>query len=161
MNNQPLPAAEIARRLRAVEERIAQLIDSVGWAVISTILDSDDGPVPISYTVGLTERGLAELCIVGVSPDTSQAILHDLATQATAGDPLRHAQSLPDLLENFEAIVIEGPATGIVQPTVALRRYGNEAVRLQQIVWPDPHGAFPWQPGYTMPPIMQPTIGRP
>ena len=36
-----------------------------------------------------------------------------------------------------------------------------DQVRLQQVVWPDPHGRFPWDPGYQYPPQAQPLLGRP
>ena len=43
----------------------------------------------------------------------------------------------------------------------AVSRYGADQVRLQQVVWPDPHGRFPWDPGYQYPPQAQPLLGRP
>lgn len=39
--------------------------------------------------------------------------------------------------------------------------HGPELVRLQQVVWPDEHNRFPWDPGYAIPADRQPTIGRP
>ncbi len=39
--------------------------------------------------------------------------------------------------------------------------HAGENGSLQQIVWRDPDGRFPWQPGYTYPLDMQPPIGHP
>jgi hypothetical protein len=46
-------------------------------------------------------------------------------------------------------------------PGAAYARYGTDRVRLQQVVWPDRAGRFPWEPGYEHDPQVQPVIGRP
>jgi len=156
-----LTDAELQRRRAAFEQKLRHHIATTGWAVINTYFTGAEGDnVPVSYTVGLTERDLPELGIVGLNHHTAQSFLNTLGARATKGGELRHGTRITDLA-NADMILVEGPATGNIQPSVALTFYGPERVKFQQCVWPDPHGSFPWEPGYTMPAVIQPVIGTP
>lgn len=153
---------KLDRRKAEIERRIQQHIDTTGWSVVQSWLTAAEGDnVPYSYTVGLTERDRPELCLVGLDASTSATLLNDLARRTVAGVRLDHGQRIADLVDGFDVVIVEGPATGIIQPTIALDRYGTAAVRLQQCVWPDPLGSFPWDSAYGMRPVVQPIIGRP
>lgn len=160
MNQPPRPPRhELLRRKAAFERQLQHHIATTGWAVMqSWYTGAEDDNVPISYTIGLTEHDLPELCIVGINPDTSQSFLNSLARRATANGAFQHGQRIGDLAEGLDMVIVDGPATGLIQPTIALHYFGPDRVRLQQCVWPDPDGRFPWEPGYSMPPVMQPTI---
>jgi hypothetical protein len=43
----------------------------------------------------------------------------------------------------------------------AFARYGKDQIRLQQVVWPDTVGRFPWEPSYAFAPHIQPLLARP
>jgi len=109
----------------------------------------------------LTERRQPELLIVGVDASAAMSLLNDLAKRATTGGPFHHGQRIGDLIRNYDAVIVDGPADGVLRPTMAVHRYGSANVRLQQCVWPDPDGRFPWETGYTMPAAVQPVIGTP
>ncbi len=144
--------------LRRQDEHIAR----VGWAVTAVVPTADDPGSGFAYTVGLTAKGRPELTIAGLDPLIAQALLNDLAARVfDTGARFSHGQRINDLLVGYDAVIVDGPATEALHPGTAYARYGSDRVRLQQIVWPDPHGRCPWDPGYQYPPDTQPLIGRP
>jgi hypothetical protein len=145
-----------------VRRRQDEHIARVGWSV-TVVLPTADDPGPLfAYTVGLTAQSHPELVIAGLAPAIAQALLNDLARrvhhQATR---FNHGQRIADLIAGYDAVIIDGPATEALYPGAAYARYGAGRVRLQQVVWPDRHGRFPWNPGYAHDPQTQPLIGRP
>ncbi|MDD4866187.1 MAG: DUF4262 domain-containing protein [Mycobacterium sp.] len=144
--------------------RQEEIIDRVGWAVVGVCptVNSPEETTPFAYTVGLTAHGYPELVIAGLDPRTSQALLNDLANRVY-GQAVRftHGQHVSDLIAGCDAVIVEGPVIAELLPGMAYARYGRNAVRLQQIVWPDKDGRFPWQDGYDLPTIIQPVIGVP
>jgi len=138
------------------------LIARYGWAVTAVLPTPTEPCTPFAYTVGLTEHTQPELVIAGLDPLIAQALLNDLAQRVVEhGQRLTHGQRLHDLIAGYDAIIVDGPITGDLYPGTAIGRYGPGLVRLRQIVWPDPDGRFPWEPGYTYPPHAQPLLGRP
>jgi hypothetical protein len=71
-----------------------------------------------------------------------------------------HGARIGDLIADYDAVIVDGEASDTINPGAAIARYGADRVRLQQIVWPDPRGRFPWDPGYTYDPALQPLIGK-
>ena len=144
--------------------RQQQIIDTVGWAVMH-VLPTDDEPdttTPFAYTVGLTAHGYPELVIAGLSVEVSHALLNDLALRVyDKAERFIHGQRVTDLLAGYEAAIVEGPATTALHPGAAFGRYGRQRVRLQQIVWPDAQGRFPWEDDYAYDPDVQPVLARP
>jgi len=139
-----------------------EIIDRVGWAVTMVMPTDDDPGAPFAYTVGLTSWGQPELVIAGLDPVISQALLNDLARRVyDQAARFTHGQRIGDLLEGYDAVIVDGPATDALYPGTAYARYGTDRVRLQQVVWPDPQGRFPWDAGYQYPPQVQPLLGRP
>lgn len=143
--------------------REQEIIDRVGWMVTAVFPIRPDDPYPYAYTVGLTELGDGhpELLIAGLHHRYSEPLLNDMAMRVRDGATFTHGQIISDLLHDFDAILVTGPVRQDLWPGAALRRYGDEQVRLVQIVWPDPDGHFPWQTGYTLPPEVQPLLGQP
>lgn len=137
-------------------------IDTYGWAV-TAVLPTDEAPgTGFAYTVGLTGHGHPELVIAGLDPVLACVLLNDLAQRVHNGaERFTAGQRISDLLVGHDAVIIEGPATEELHPGTAYARYGRGRVTLQQIVWPDPRGRYPWNPGYAYPPHVQPLLGRP
>ena len=140
------------------------LIETVGWAVmhvLPTETDPDTVP-PWAYTVGLAAHDYPELLIAGLPPEIAHAVLNDLASRVyDRAERFSPGQRIADLLAGYDAVIIEGTAAGELQPNAAFARYGHDRVRLQQILWPDPDGRFPWQDGYAMDPHIQPLLAQP
>jgi hypothetical protein len=133
-------------------------IATIGWAVTAVIPDGP-GQAPYAYTIGLTELGAAELVITGLPHDIAHVLLNDAAQRVRDnGVRWRHQQQIDDLLAGYAAIIIDGTAHDLIIPGTADARYGAARVRLQQIVWPDPDGHFPWDPGYRYPDTVQPLV---
>ncbi|MFI7493078.1 DUF4262 domain-containing protein [Micromonospora echinaurantiaca] len=137
-------------------------IDEIGWSITAVLPAPGETDTPFAYTVGLTEHNLPELVIAGLDPLIAQALLNDLARRVhDRAERLTHGQRVTDLLAGYAAVIIEGPATEALHPGAAYARYGADGVRLQQIVWPDKHGRFPWDDGYAYPSQVQPLLGHP
>ncbi|MEV5691989.1 DUF4262 domain-containing protein [Micromonospora globbae] len=137
-------------------------IDEIGWSVTAVLPAPTEAGAPFAYTVGLTEHDVPELVIAGLDPHIAQALLNDLARRVhDRAERLTHGQRVTDLLVGYDAVIVEGPATEALHPGAAYARYGADRVRLQQIVWPDKHGRFPWDDGYGYPAHVQPLLGRP
>jgi hypothetical protein len=142
--------------------RQTELIRTRGWAVTIVLPTEDPQGTPFAYTVGLTALGRPELIIAGIDPEISAELLDDLAQRVYDQAPrFTHGQRISDLLAGYDAVIVEGPATEALHPGAAFARYGRDHVTLQQVVWPDPDGRFPWEPGYTIRPQAQPTLGQP
>jgi Domain of unknown function (DUF4262) len=157
MSDHPLGGTDKTR----IEQWLEHTIATAGWAVIPSALEAVTNDVPVAYTVGLTERQQPELLIVGIHAAAAISLLNELAKRATTSGPFQHGQRIGNLITHYDAIIVDGPADGLLRPTMALYRYGPGNVRLQQCVWPDPDGRFPWDTGYTVPAAIQPVIGSP
>lgn len=142
--------------------RQTEVIDRYGWAVTPVFPTEEHPGAPFAYTIGLTAHHHPELIIAGLSPRTSQRLLNNLAARFF-GRAQRFAsgQRINDLLDGYDAIIIEGPPTDDLYPGAAIARYGKDRVRLQQVVWPDEHGRFPWEPDYALDKRAQPVLARP
>jgi hypothetical protein len=132
-------------------------IAAVGWAVTAVL--PEPGEAPYAYTVGLTELGAPELVITGLPHDIAHALLNDAADRVHEhGARWCHRQRIHDLLSGLDAVIIDGAAHELIHPGTAYARYGQQRVRLQQIVWPDPRGRFPWEDGHAHPAAIQPLL---
>jgi hypothetical protein len=144
--------------------RQQQIIDTVGWAVMHVLPTEDetDTTTPFAYTVGLTAHDYPELLIAGLPPDVAHGLLNDLASRVyDKAERFTDGQRISDLIAGYDAVVVDGAPTDELLPGVAIARYGRDRVRLQQVVWPDPQGRFPWDTGYDFDPDVQPLIARP
>ncbi|MFF4940766.1 DUF4262 domain-containing protein [Micromonospora sp. NPDC000729] len=151
------------RDIDDVLRRQERIIDTIGWAV-TYVLPTDDGTVPtapFAYTVGLTAHDYPELITAGLPPEVAHSLLNDLARRVyDKAERFTHGQRLSDVIAGYDAIIIDGPPTDELLPGLAISRYGRDQVRLQQMVWPDQQGRFPWDNGYHFDPRTQPLIGR-
>ncbi|MBC9006800.1 DUF4262 domain-containing protein [Micromonospora aurantiaca (nom. illeg.)] len=151
--------------MRDIDEflrRQERIIDTMGWAV-TYVLPTDDGTVttaPFAYTVGLTAHDYPELITAGLPPEVAHSLLNDLARRVyDTAERFTHGQRLSDVIAGYDAIIIDGPPTDELLPGLAISRYGRDRIRLQQMVWPDQQGRFPWDDGYGFDPRTQPLIG--
>jgi hypothetical protein len=126
-----------------------------GWIWVNVMPRPGDPEPPFAYTVGLTEHRQPELLVAGLDPRAAHALLARLAERVVHDrEQLRHLQHVT-VPGYTEMIIIDGTAAGDLQPNIAVALYGAEPVRLQQVVWPDPHGRFPWEPHYELSPADQ------
>ena len=111
------------------------------------------GPVdrhPWSYTIGLSQRGLPELVLMGLSPVSAHFALSYVANEALAGRPV----PLGDRIELAGAAikVVEVPEEWVLTDPDRIGQWFEERFRherttrlpeLRQVLWADAEGAFP------------------
>ncbi|MFY1587050.1 DUF4262 domain-containing protein [Micromonospora sp. WMMD734] len=151
------------RDINGFLRRQDQIIETTGWAV-THVLPTDDDPgttAPFAYTVGLTAHDYPELIAAGLPPEIAHSLLNDLARRVyDKAERFAHGQRISDLIAGYDAIIIDGPPTDELLPAMAINRYGRDQIRLQQMVWPDQQGRFPWDDGYNFGPQAQPLIAQ-
>ena len=137
---------DAATRLRAY---IAATIEQQGFFIMHVA--AGEGDPPYTYTVGLAPE-MPELIVIGISYGETPTILHRVVEQQKK----KKAVFEPDRIYTGTGILDNLPVYfGSVAPTfyeeyvgLALRWHQTRTFPLFQLVWPDPDGHFPWQPGY-------------
>jgi hypothetical protein len=110
----------------------------LGWQVRTEDGDDDHKEPDRAFTVGLSRFGHPELVIFGLRPSHAARVLDEVGEQVRSGAVLRggdpaYAESInPHKLRVFAA------GDGL------------------QLVWADPNGTFPWEPGFRNPQWLQP-----
>lgn len=126
---------------RFVQER---LVDP-GWAVMYVM----DSP-PFAYTVGLTASyGHPEVVLYGLPQGDAMGLLNNLARRVKAGERFGHGQRVSRLMAEHDALLAHVPAEyreGVC--SIASDLYAGTAFEVLQLIWPDPAGKFPGDPGY-------------
>jgi hypothetical protein len=113
------------------------------------------------YTIGLTGHHHPELVLFGLPPDISVPVLRTVSGDVIAGRRIFTAgQQADDILEGhrIQFIAVTEPDRHL---PVAAQFYNvtGAAVEALQIVWPDRHHRWPWQPGTRVDDM--PILGRP
>lgn len=120
-----------------------------GWAVQGVVAEEGvvvAGPPSWCYTVGLEDRGLPELLIVGLDPRTAQTILNDAAQHLIDGAAWSHGDRVEELLRGYDMAVVavtDEVATAGDWFNVAFARRGSRTdLDVLQLVWPDRDGDY-------------------
>lgn len=132
----------------AVHSQAQDHIDRHGWSVVAVGADTDHPPR--CYTVGLTEKTRPELFMCGAAIEQMYLLVNQLAARAVARPlPYGHGTALDDLLGGEHiAVIIDGTENPDLPLGMANGRYGRDRVRVQQLVWPDTGGRYPWHADY-------------
>lgn len=148
----------------------ADAIARHGYAIVQTAPDLGmEHPRPgYAYTVGLRQRGLAELLILGLPVATARMVLSTLADHGLSQSELPLDIPLAGFFDGFEPVLRPldpAGATAWMNPAspeaaMALQpspadpggwskarqiRGAMPALQLLQVVWPDPSGHYPWE----------------
>jgi hypothetical protein len=118
---------------------------------------SDGGGQPFSYTIGLSEKFGHELLATGLPPEVAHGVLNAIAEtmkrdiRLPRDEPLLSADDAhPERLNHWAntAVVFKDCKHPDLYQKYAVQaqRYYRADVPVVQMVWPDPAGAFPWQP---------------
>ena len=140
-------------RSMALRDKFAWMIETTGWLLepVQANLDTDPPLPPYGYTIGFEETyGFGEVCIVGLKPVAAKG-LAGLVAQVLAGG------TQPPIGELFLGLydgdqraallpVDTGAMAGMFEGCDAW--YGDRPYRMTQLVWPDPSGFLPWEPGF-------------
>jgi hypothetical protein len=155
---------------------LAEAIARHGYAIVEIAPDLDaDRPRPgYAHTVGLRQRGQAELLVLGLPGATARMMLSTLADQGLSGCALPTDTPLAGFFDGLEPVLRPlDPAGAALWMTPgprevrsdsdsdsdselrATERLGWSKARqtrgaapmsqLLQVVWPDPCGHYPWE----------------
>lgn len=119
-----------------------------GW-FRTGVADDSEGP-GFSYTTGFW-CGLKapEIIVFSLKPEIAHAVLWDIYRDLSAGVSFSARQRLSNVFANAEAVLLPVSKEAYADYLGWNRWfYGRDEWPCQQLVWPDPNGAFPWEPGY-------------
>lgn len=142
---------QMRARMLAYTTRVRELVGKDGW-MVQGVFPTEPGDVWLAYTVGLTDAGLPELFMAGLSGGQLHGLLNALAArhiarEIVAGATVRGVGSVP-------LRVIGAPRAPI---GFARQLYGVRASAVQ-VVWPDDEGRWPGTPRWRANPV-QPLFG--
>ena len=133
-----------------IAEHLAQLqnlIDEHGWAV-HAIEGAGEGGPPFAHTVGLSQTfDHPEVLVYGLPEQLAGKILNGVGQRINAGDPPPVGTRVPDVINHYDVVfipMVDGPGTDDVIILDAM--WEGRSERVVQLVWPDQHGRFPWDP---------------
>lgn len=117
-----------------------------GYAVVPEF----DARGPRAYTVGLAADGDAEVIVFGLPDVMAAHLLQAVVARHRSGEDLGAGTVLRGVVErDYPLMVIQVDGVHSDEFLPAANRFYRlaDAVRAWQIVYPDVHGLFPWQPG--------------
>jgi hypothetical protein len=127
------------------ERSFVALIREHGWFNTRVF----DGDPPFSYTTGFLLKGSPEFIIFSLPKDTAHDIFWHLFRRVSAGRTCEPGIRDDDVLGNHSAYLFK-VADRYHADYLGWSRwfYGAKHINTLQVVWPDPHGIFPWEPGF-------------
>jgi Domain of unknown function (DUF4262) len=130
-------------------DRQQRAIDKFGFSICYV----DDDDTPWAYTIGRTRRGLPELLIVGVDPETAQSVLSSVHTHAFPYEGDRTIDLLELHFPQFRFLEIPDRVWDttdyLLGAAADARTFAPERQRVAlQVVWSDTNGVFPWEPTF-------------
>lgn len=140
--------------IRDYLQNLRKIVRGHGWAV--QFVESEKRP--FAYTIGLHDKGLPELLITGLPPQTSARLLNSMAHQivddGVALLPAMHIDYQDEFL--LEVVQVDNPD---VHLKFAVALCGPQ-IRALQLVWTDDRRRWPWDPDWAHGRRRQPVFGR-
>lgn len=137
------------------DEVVLPTISRYGWMV--QFVGGDRTYAPFAYTVGLTEAGLPELVVTGLTDQRSARLLNGVGAHYLHVDPVPEHGDRIRLTDSvlLEVVALPHPDAHLF---VARNVYGD-VLRAQQLVWHDDRGRWPWERGHRASRGGQPVLG--
>ena len=135
--------------LDAYWKKICNLVDTHGWAVQSVFEDVEKGIPSISYTVGLSARGLPEILLMGIDPRTANILLNAAAEKLIGGEFQAQTGAIVNEVANMPLRVKQLTISQFEHFGRMAMLHGenfSHAVPSFQLVFPDSMGRFPDDP---------------
>jgi hypothetical protein len=126
-----------------------------GWLVVD--VPSDDLRPGFQFTAGLTERGLPELIVYGLGSEVGMHALNDVARRLVDGKRFADGDVVHDVLEGEYRTQLWDATWLQDRLGAAFTLYGEDDVRVRQLVVPDLDDRLPWEDGYAHPEL-QPVL---
>lgn len=152
-------------------DKVLFMLEREGWALDAVAARAEEPPFPrYAYTIGFEDRfGFPEVCVLGLSPVACRGLFDLLADALAGGTELPLGPAFIGLLEGDQPcalLTVDSASTAALFPALrehqALAGRDEDRFRMVQLVWPDQHGALPWEPGFdpALAPV-QPLLGAP
>lgn len=141
------------------DRRTTEVIREYGWAV-QHVLGEAESP-PFAYTIGLFGLGHPELIVFGLDSASAGRMLNALGERIRGNRDLRVGESIE--LDGTSTRVRVDPFAHRERALFAANRFyrrpDEASVPALQLTW-DVDGAFPGDPGYSLPAWLQPRPGQ-
>lgn len=140
--NDPSKLADgIQRYIRKCKAMVEEHGHIVQW------IPGEQSVPTFSYSVGLTLKRLPEFLVIGLSAEIASVVINGMARRfaenpAIAGEPIDGLVSVPVRLRELSLEEALGHCK-IIRPVLE-----RTPECIFQIIWPDPDGHFPHEPGY-------------
>jgi hypothetical protein len=131
-------------RVSSVISNMEKVISDYGWGVI--VVGGDSSQPSFAYTLGLADKALPELLVIGLPAPAAHSILNAAARVAVdagglaVGRPIEGVANMPLHVRPVDAAVARK-----VCRMAAVRVQADLAVH--QLVWPSPEGNYPGEEG--------------
>lgn len=137
--------------MNPIQSMIHENVSKYGLAIQYIFPTSEeDGPAFI-YTVGLTNLGLPEWIVFGLSPDLMMPIINQMFAEIKAGERDATKSEFDDVASvvfRNEAVHLSHAKEYAVQ-CMEYYRGTRHKPTFNQLVWPDEKGLFPDQEGFS------------
>ena len=131
----------------AILSKITNIIESKGHAIIGTVSENENSPSTLSYTVGLTHKGLPDLMMMGFEHGLMQQLLNDAVLKMKDMGKITDPTRLSEVVRNYDVLLVPVPSHEAEKFAHVLKAYsaaeGKEEIELVQIILPDENGLFP------------------
>ncbi|MEJ6002533.1 DUF4262 domain-containing protein [Paucibacter soli] len=142
---------DIEERMAKLRQAGERLIKEVGWYVQSVAPVAGEEGCAFNYSVGLYDKGLPEILVLGLPLQVGHELINDVAryliAQKAMGSKLAGEVRLPRWPTSFVLLAADPAQVGEYAYCAVSRSQG--AAQFLQIVWPDKEGRFPWAHGAT------------
>jgi hypothetical protein len=137
---------EVPTGLGARELNMVWHIEEHGWSVVVV---GEDLEVPgWAYSVGMWHTMRApEVCMFGLRGRDMHAWLNAVGQQVRAGQALRANEERLGVLDGYPVVARPVHPSWQDEVLTLAGEFYRATVPAMQLVWPDRHGLFPWQPG--------------
>lgn len=154
--------ATVQARIDQMQAEIRDKIAADGWFAIHVFADGDKSPYSFTYSIGLWPAH-PELIVVNLPARLATALIYEAQHRfASHGDRFEDGKVYAELIRDHDAAVEAVPEAAVAEHLRWAIDYhkGPATVTAVQIVWPDPEGHFPWEPGYDGDALPQPVFSR-
>jgi hypothetical protein len=129
-----------------IERKLRDDVKQYGWHVLKVL--ADEGHSSHTYSVGLYKSfGHPEVVIVGLPGDTAHAFIDNLADEIRDGAVFEAGCRYGHLIDGYDVAFVQ-VHRGFYQDYFgrAIDYYESPSFPVVQMVWPDRHRRFPWEP---------------
>ena len=142
----------IEQRQKLYYRKVCHIIEEHGFFIQAVM--AGDGFPSFAYTVGLAPD-TSERILFGLPDETAGHIFHEVVNREREGQQFENLHAYIGLVEGMLPLYFKNITDEEELWSQHMRmavRWHNEHGRLifpiQQIIWPDTHGKFPWQEGF-------------